>query len=46
MVVEEIKQEDLNARIEYKNACVIGKFLEGQLKPTDQQVIRRLQNGK
>lgn len=42
MVVEEIKAEDLNARIEYKNACVIGAYLEGKLKPADDSIIQKL----
>ena len=45
MTLSEVKAEELAERIEYKNACIIGKILEGQLKPTDSEIIRRLQNG-
>lgn len=46
MLVQEIKFEELSERIENKNAIVIGKYLEGSLKPSDESIIRRLRNEK
>ena len=44
MTVSEIRKIEHDERIEYKNACLIGKYLEGQLKPSDEYIIRRLKN--
>ena len=44
MTVAEIRETEHNERLEYKNACIIGKYLEGQLKPSDEYIIAKLKS--
>lgn len=42
MTVAEIRSEEKAERIEYKNACTIGKYLEGKLFQGEEYVIAKL----
>ena len=46
MTTPEIRAEELAERIENKNACVIGKYLEGQLFQGEEFIIQKMKGGK